>query len=294
MGFWFCFVISGVCARFYTCHQRSKWSAGAGLGSKSEAAATGEEEEEEEEVDGMQRDAFDEPQGQLRGGLGGIGLGGTKQQKQQQQQQQQYTGVDPDVAKNLKNLLPGNIKIFKMLEKMGFKNRLGKNEDGLATALAPTMLDAGSGLGYNQKNVQNAKEAKRKNDAAKATKAADEPARRKDSTGWMKVRRAALPQRDSADNVHRARRRLRSSTSLPKSGRKMLPPRAAVAAAAALYLTCAAPTRAFFRRSRLSAHAPASATGSCCNTPACRVCSSHVLLSCAANWRPSTTAPSPS
>ena len=67
--------------------------------------------------------------------MGGIGIGGKKQQ--------QPAGVDPEVAKKLQSLLPGNNKIFKMLEKMGFKNRLGKNEDGLATALAPTMLDAG-------------------------------------------------------------------------------------------------------------------------------------------------------
>ena len=138
------------------------------------------------EVEGMQRDAFDEPHEQGRGGLGGIGLGG--KQQQQQQQQQQYAGVDPEVAKNLKNLLPGNNKIFKMLEKMGFKNRLGKNEDGLATALAPTMLEAGSGLGYSQKNLQSAKEAKKKNDIAKAAKAADGPVKREESTGWMKVR----------------------------------------------------------------------------------------------------------
>ncbi len=134
-------------------------------------------------MEGMQRDAFDEPQGQARGGLGGTGLGSKKQQ-----QQQQHAGVDPEVAKNLKNLLPGNNKIFKMLEKMGFKNRLGKNEDGLATALAPTMLEAGSGLGYNQKNLQSAKDAKKKNDVAKAAKVADGPVRREESSGWMKVR----------------------------------------------------------------------------------------------------------
>ena len=156
-------------------YQRSKWGGGKNDG---KAAAV----EEEQEVDGMQRDAFDEPQAQARGGLGGIGLGGAKQQ-----QQQQYAGVDPDVAKNLKNLLPGNNKIFKMLEKMGFKNRLGKNEDGLATALAPTMLEAGSGLGYNQKNLQSAKEAKKKNESAKAAKAADGPAHREESSGWKKV-----------------------------------------------------------------------------------------------------------
>jgi hypothetical protein len=149
--------------------QRSKW----GGGKNDDGAAA---VEEEQEVQGMQRDAFDEP----RGGLGGIGLGAAKQQ-------QQYAGVDPEVAKNLKNLLPGNNKIFKMLEKMGFKNRLGKNEDGLATALAPTMLEAGSGLGYNQKNLQSAKEAKKKNESAKAAKTADGPVRREESSGWKKV-----------------------------------------------------------------------------------------------------------
>jgi hypothetical protein len=157
--------------------QRSKWgAAGGGVGHKNEDV-----EEQEDDVEGMQRDAFDEPQGQARAGLGGIGLGGVKKQ-------QQPTGVDPEVAKNLKNLLPGNNKIFKMLEKMGFKNRLGKNEDGLATALAPTMLEAGSGLGYNQKNLQSAKEAKKKNDVAKAAKVADGPVKREESSGWMKVR----------------------------------------------------------------------------------------------------------
>jgi hypothetical protein len=148
--------------------QRSKWGGVAG------GAGKGGEEVEEEEVEGMQRDAFDEPQGQGRGGLGSKKL-------------QEAVGVDPQVAKNLKNLLPGNNKIFKMLEKMGFKNRLGKNEDGLATALAPTMLEAGSGLGYNQKNLQSAKDAKKKNEAAKAAKAAEGPVRREESTGWMKV-----------------------------------------------------------------------------------------------------------
>ena len=39
---------------------------------------------------------------------------------------------------------------------------LGHEGVGLATALAPTMLEAGSGLGYNQKNVQSAKETKKK------------------------------------------------------------------------------------------------------------------------------------
>lgn len=157
--------------------QRSKWGVGAGGVGKSEEADG--EQRDEGEVEGMQRDAFDEPQAHGRGGLGGIGLGSKKQQEP--------AGVDPEVAKNLKNLLPGNNKIFKMLEKMGFKNRLGKNEDGLATALAPTMLEAGSGLGYNQKNLQSAKEAKKKNEAAKAAKAADGPVRREESTGWMKV-----------------------------------------------------------------------------------------------------------
>jgi hypothetical protein len=152
--------------------QRSKWGGGAGgVGKREEEDA---EERDEGEVEGMQRDAFDEPEVQGRGGLGG-------------KKQQEPAGVDPEVAKNLKNLLPGNNKIFKMLEKMGFKNRLGKNEDGLATALAPTMLEAGSGLGYNQKNLQSAKEAKKKNEAAKAAKAADGPVRREESTGWMKV-----------------------------------------------------------------------------------------------------------
>jgi hypothetical protein len=168
-------------------YQRSKWGgagagAGAGIGHKNEQEEKGVVCDDEE-ADGMRRDAFDEPQSEERAGLGGIGLGSKKQQPPQQ-----YAGVDPEVAKNLKNLLPGNNKIFKMLEKMGFKNRLGKNEDGLATALAPTMLEAGSGLGYNQKNVQSAKETKKKNEAAKAAKASDGPVRREESTGWMKVR----------------------------------------------------------------------------------------------------------
>ena len=159
---------------FLMCHllQRSKWgdaAAGSGLPSEDKPG-----QGSDAEVEGMPRDAFDELPEQRR-----FGLGGSKRQPHP-------TAVDPEVAKNLKNLLPGNNKIFKMLEKMGFKNRLGKNEDGLATALAPTMLEAGSGLGYNQKNLQSAKEAKKKNEAARAG-TADGPIRRQDSTGWMKV-----------------------------------------------------------------------------------------------------------